>query len=409
MYYGDELYHFGVKGQKWGVRRYQNTDGSYKSGAEGRYDGEGSNSPKRTLKGNIHRLAASNYNLNARTYSKLGNKSLASMNKAAANRSLKKAQAADEAAAKKRSDKLAAKQQKRDEKVAAKDQKRLASETKRAEKAAAKEQKTGSGLHLSDRQKKAIKVGAAVGATVLAAYGAKKLYDHVDATNKGKLLAKKLLSDNNGDMMEAVKGLTKREGNLQREWSFGGVKKADHNKLSSVYNATRKEFQNIHRQTTDPYKDLASINSMSKAHRKEQFDKATKGIREAASKVGGRVDETASRARSKASAAASSARSAYERNAGKRMANSINRSYARKQAMNKAKDTVKNASSRASSFAKTGASSARKTAGSAASKMRNSKLARAADNVRSVYTGKQSQSERELREALIRYRRKHNG
>ena len=362
MYYSDELYHFGVKGQKWGVRRYQNTDGSYKSGAEGRYDGDGSNGPKRTLKGNLHRLAASNYNLNARTYSKLGNKSLASMNKAAANRSLKKAQAADEAAVKKRSDKLAAKQQKRDEKVAAKDQKRLAAETKRAE----KEQKAGSGLHLSDRQKKAIKVGAAVGATVLAAYGAKKLYDHVDATNKGKLLAKKLLSDNNGDMMGAVKGLTKREGNLQREWSFGGVKKADHNKLSSVYNATRKEFQNIHRQTTDPYKDLASINSMSKAHRKEQFDKATKGIREAASKVGDRAGETASRARSKASAAASSARSAYERNAGKRMANSINRSYARKQAMNKAKDTVRNASSRASSFAKTGASSARNTASRAA-------------------------------------------
>lgn len=36
--YTDELYHHGVKGQKWGIRRYQNPDGSYKSGAEGRYD-----------------------------------------------------------------------------------------------------------------------------------------------------------------------------------------------------------------------------------------------------------------------------------------------------------------------------------------------------------------------------------
>ena len=35
--------HHGIKGQKWGVRRYQNEDGSYKSGAEGRYYDE---SPK---------------------------------------------------------------------------------------------------------------------------------------------------------------------------------------------------------------------------------------------------------------------------------------------------------------------------------------------------------------------------
>ena len=33
----DELAHYGVKGTKWGVRRYQNEDGSYKPGAEGRY------------------------------------------------------------------------------------------------------------------------------------------------------------------------------------------------------------------------------------------------------------------------------------------------------------------------------------------------------------------------------------
>lgn len=36
--YDNELYHHGVKGMKWGVRHYQNADGSYKAGAEGRYD-----------------------------------------------------------------------------------------------------------------------------------------------------------------------------------------------------------------------------------------------------------------------------------------------------------------------------------------------------------------------------------
>lgn len=36
----NELYHYGVKGQKWGVRRYQNEDGSLTNTGKKRYDGK---------------------------------------------------------------------------------------------------------------------------------------------------------------------------------------------------------------------------------------------------------------------------------------------------------------------------------------------------------------------------------
>lgn len=35
--YNDELYHWGIKGQKWGVRRYQNKDGSLTAEGKKRY------------------------------------------------------------------------------------------------------------------------------------------------------------------------------------------------------------------------------------------------------------------------------------------------------------------------------------------------------------------------------------
>lgn len=35
--YPNELYHFGIKGQRWGVRRFQNPDGSLTPAGKARY------------------------------------------------------------------------------------------------------------------------------------------------------------------------------------------------------------------------------------------------------------------------------------------------------------------------------------------------------------------------------------
>lgn len=43
----DELYHHGVKGQKWGVRRYQNSDGSLTAAGKARYDAKEANKEAR--------------------------------------------------------------------------------------------------------------------------------------------------------------------------------------------------------------------------------------------------------------------------------------------------------------------------------------------------------------------------
>lgn len=88
-----ELYHHGIKGQKWGVRRWQNEDGTFNEAGKRRYfNSEGS------AKGNAHRALAKIYDINEKYYSKRNSRfgqQMASMNRAAKEEQLNKAEAAD--------------------------------------------------------------------------------------------------------------------------------------------------------------------------------------------------------------------------------------------------------------------------------------------------------------------------
>ena len=321
--YEVELYHHGVKGQKWGVRHFQNKDGSYKPGAEGRYDG--SDAPRRTSS-----FKNSLKSAKARLSVRKKNHDLSSQNK-----------------------KLAAQNKKLSDKN--------------------EEAKEGKKFKLSDRQKKALKVGAAIAGTALAAYGAKKLYDYVDASHKGKLLAKKLLEDAGGDFESASTSILKRQSHLMFDHNTNQITDKTYNKGNRLYKATKKSiadaYRKAHFEDSQLNKDVGYISGAVKARRKEQFAKATKGIRNAAEAVGNkakagsdvvrsRSSDIATRVRSKAGEAAKNAKSAYERNAGKRMANAINRDYTRRQAMGKAKDLARNTASRVAGAAKSGAGKA---------------------------------------------------
>lgn len=73
--YSDELYHYGVRGMRWGHRKAPTS-----------------------LAGTGHRALAGVYGINQRFYNRTGNKALASMNAQARNSQLKKASIADKRA-----------------------------------------------------------------------------------------------------------------------------------------------------------------------------------------------------------------------------------------------------------------------------------------------------------------------
>ena len=88
------LEHHGIKGMHWGVRRFQREDGSLTgAGKKRKLANEHKNEAEKSsaLKRAGHKALGKVYELNEKAYNKLGNKTLASMNKAAKEEQYKKA------------------------------------------------------------------------------------------------------------------------------------------------------------------------------------------------------------------------------------------------------------------------------------------------------------------------------
>lgn len=141
----DELYHHGIKGMKWGRRRWQTKDGSLTPAGRQRYsDVDAKRAAMKTAK--------KEYN---KSFNKAYNRSIAAYSPIKKHREANDARWVDAANKAKVYDKA----------------KKEYKEAKKQEKANRTPEEKAA------RRKKALKVGAAVVGTALAAYGAKKLSD----------------------------------------------------------------------------------------------------------------------------------------------------------------------------------------------------------------------------------------
>ena len=167
LYHSDALSHHGIKGMRWGVRRFQTKDGSLTPSGKKRYatTAQGVRNANQAAKDARKKSLAES----RATESGIGSYRRA-MNKAssAANEAYRNSIAKDKAY-----------------------NKQL-----REEKKAAKEESGTERKGLSDKQKKALKLGAIAVGSAMATYGALKVHDYVRERNEHIRVGQKLVKAN---------------------------------------------------------------------------------------------------------------------------------------------------------------------------------------------------------------------
>ena len=250
VYYSSNyLCHYGLKGMKWGVRRWQNSDGSFNAAGKARYfsRGGGENYHKigrrnSGVSGGLgNKIAAKVYDVNERYYSKRGNKAMASANRKAKEAQLKKYE----------------------------DKNTPEAKAKRAE-----------------NLKKAAKIGAVAAGTALAAYGAYKLHQ----TGKDK------------ELIAAAQNFMSKASTKAKMAGYEALGRAD-NAVQSARKAAGE--------AADKAREVAgAVSTKAKMAGYEALGSAANKARQAGYEALGRADNAAQSARKAASNVATRARNA---------------------------------------------------------------------------------------------------
>lgn len=267
-YNSETLYHHGIPGQKWGLRRFQNEDGSLTAAGREHYGyGQARADRAKYEAASAHRLADRYVN---------------AMNRKAENRQARyekhptlstKSRAHRAASEAKTATKLAKVYTDAMDKKAAKRQ------------AQADYYKTEEGqAKLKARQekiKKAAIAGAAVAATALAAYGVYKVgklkVERANTILEGRKLCAKTLADSNRELYSQVSGYYQGKG-------YSDPKHAPVNRLSDVYTKTlRKDMARYQKNITEASKAYNDADKVLRSSNLNKLKAARKYVKESGS------------------------------------------------------------------------------------------------------------------------------